>query len=146
MSSANKNSPNTKTTAVDSVMRICHPKLAASRGNHAPSIRPRRIYLNPTFTESITGVSSKESETIPRALYRHCQSPNFQCRTNWKTGVVGIWDNRATWRKVENNYQRHYRLLHRIRFEGCTLSGSKSMVQVSECDAADRSDPYQKYV
>ncbi len=104
------------------------------------------LYVNPRFTESIAGVSSKESEKILRALYRHCQSPNFQCRIKWKTGDLGVWDNRATWHKTENNYHGHYRLMQRITIEGCTLSGSKSMVQVSECDAADRSDSYHKYV
>ena len=88
------------------------------------------LYVNPTFTESVTGVSSKESETILGALYRHCQSPNFQCRIKWKTGDVGVWDNRATWHKAENNYHGHYRLMHRITIEGCTLSGSKSLAQV----------------
>ena len=29
-------------------------------------------------------------------LYRHCETPEFQCRFRWQPGSVAFWDNRSS--------------------------------------------------
>ena len=80
------------------------------------------LYVNPQFTTRIEGLSELESEAILNMLYAHCQQPEFQCRVQWRTGDVTMWDNRATWHKAINDYQGHRRYMHRVTVEGCALA------------------------
>ncbi len=84
----------------------------------------RGLYVNPQFTTQIDGLSKTESDAILSMLYTHCQQPEFQCRVQWRTGDVTMWDNRATWHKAINDYHGHRRYMHRVTVEGCRLEAA----------------------
>jgi len=82
------------------------------------------LYVNPTFTTEIEGLSKLESKAVLEMLYAHCARPEFHCRVRWRAGDVTIWDNRATWHKAINDYHGHRRLMHRVTVDGVALEAS----------------------
>ena len=43
-------------------------------------------------------------------------------RLQWQPGTVAIWDNRTSWHNAMNDYQGHYREMHRITLTGEPLA------------------------
>jgi len=82
----------------------------------------RCLYVNSDFTTHFDGWSVEDSAPLLRQLYAHGRQAEFTCRVRWKPGMLGMWDNRATWHKAINDYPGHRRLMHRITVEGCALT------------------------
>ncbi len=78
----------------------------------------RLIYVNPSFTTCLCGVSREESEAILSFLYRHCAHPNFQVRFHWEPHSVAFWDNRCTHHLALWDYYPNVRSGYRIQIEG----------------------------
>jgi taurine dioxygenase len=55
----------------------------------------KALFVNPNFTTSIKGLSRLESDALLQMLYRHCETPEFQCRFRWQPNSVAFWDNRC---------------------------------------------------
>lgn len=53
------------------------------------------LYVNPTFTQHIIGLEEPESKALLQELYLQIFMPEYQCRFQWETGSVAMWDNRA---------------------------------------------------
>ncbi len=76
------------------------------------------LYVNPTFTSHVCGVSKAESDAILGFLYRHCEHPNFQVRFRWEPHSVAFWDNRCTHHFAIWDYHPHTRSGYRIQIKG----------------------------
>lgn len=52
------------------------------------------LYVNEAFTESIEGLSKRESDAILQLLFRHVEAnTRAQCRVSWTPGTLVLWDN-----------------------------------------------------
>ncbi|MCP5084277.1 MAG: taurine dioxygenase [Alphaproteobacteria bacterium] len=80
----------------------------------------KMLFLNPTYTVRMDGMSEEESRPILDAVQRHCIRPEFTCRFRWSPGTVAIWDNLATQHYAVNDYQGHEREMFRTTFGGAT--------------------------
>jgi taurine dioxygenase len=80
------------------------------------------LYVNPGHTVGVKGLEGEEAFALLGALYEHAQQAEFQCRFEWRSGSVAIWDNRLTWHFAENNYHGERRLMHRITIAGERLA------------------------
>jgi alpha-ketoglutarate-dependent sulfate ester dioxygenase len=56
----------------------------------------RSLFVNPTFTRYIAGLSDRESRALLDLLYGQLARPEFTVRFRWEPGSVAFWDNRAT--------------------------------------------------
>ena len=103
--------------AEQAVQNAVHPAVIRH-----PDTGRKVLYVNPTFTVRFNGWTEEESKPLLDYLYTHAARPDFSCRVRWKSGSLGLWDNRATWHLALNDYHGHRRLMHRVTIEGKTLS------------------------
>lgn len=87
-----------------------------------PQSGKKALYVNPAFTVGIVGMAPEESLALLGRLYAHAVQPRFVHRFQWRPGSMAIWDNRCTWHQALNDYQGHYRLMHRITLDGGPLN------------------------
>jgi taurine dioxygenase len=55
----------------------------------------KALFVNRNFTTGIKGLNRLESDALLEMLYRHSETPEFQCRFRWQPGSVAFWDNRC---------------------------------------------------
>ena len=55
----------------------------------------KALYVNRNFTTRIVGLRKHESDALLEMLYRHSETPEFQCRFAWQPNSIAFWDNRA---------------------------------------------------
>ncbi|WP_179504607.1 MULTISPECIES: TauD/TfdA family dioxygenase [unclassified Sphingomonas] len=82
----------------------------------------RALYVNPSFTVRVLGLSDEASADLLARLYEHAKRPEFQEDFHWRPGSIAFWDNRSTWHYAYNDYHGHRREMHRITIEGVSLS------------------------
>ncbi len=58
--------------------------------------------------------SSIESDALLEMLYRHIETPEFQCRFRWQANSVAFWDNRCAQHHAMFDYFPHRRYGHRV--------------------------------
>jgi taurine dioxygenase len=51
-------------------------------------------------------------------LYRHCETPEFQCRFVWQPNSIAFWDNRSAMHHAMWDYFPHKRLGYRVTVKG----------------------------
>ncbi|MEM1432530.1 MAG: TauD/TfdA family dioxygenase [Pseudomonadota bacterium] len=52
------------------------------------------LYVNEAFTESIDGLSKRESDALLQLLFRHVEAnTRIQCRVQWQPNTLVLWDN-----------------------------------------------------
>src|SRR5713101_910304 len=78
------------------------------------------LYVNRGFTLRIPQLRRNESDALLEMLYRHIETPEFQCRFKWRAGSVAFWDNRAAQHHALFDYFPHRRYGHRV-----TVCGDK---------------------
>ena len=78
----------------------------------------RLLYVNPTFTTRLCGVSRDEGDAVLSYLYRHCENPNFLVRFRWEPDSVAFWDNRCTHHLALWDYYPNVRSGYRIQIKG----------------------------
>lgn len=61
-----------------------------------PRTGRQHLYVNPTFTRRISGMTPGESQLVLEAIYGAMTSPNLQYRHQWTEGEFCIWDERTT--------------------------------------------------
>jgi len=83
-----------------------------------PESGERLIFVNELFTTHIVGMKTKESDSLLKFLYKHCITPEYTCRFQWRSNSLAFWDNRATLHKPVNDYFPAHRRLERITIEG----------------------------
>ena len=78
----------------------------------------KSLFVNPSYTTHIAGVSKAESNAILNFLYQHAQNPDFQVRFRWKQNSVAFWDNRCTWHQAIWDYFPDTRTGYRVTVAG----------------------------
>lgn len=83
-----------------------------------PRTGRKMLYVNGGFTIHFVGQTREESLPLLQQLLDAALTETNQCRLQWKPGTIAIWDNRTTWHNAMNDYQGHYREMHRITLSG----------------------------
>ena len=76
--------------------------------------------MNRTFTTRITQLTKRESDAILEMLFAHIESPEFQCRFQWRPGSLAFWDNRCAQHHALWDYYPHRRHGLRVTVKGDT--------------------------
>ena len=85
--------------------------------SHPLSKRPA-LYVNPSFTTKIEGLSKKESHAILELLFAHQFRPEFQVRFQWSVNAIALWDNRSAQHFAMWDYWPQPRQGHRVTIRG----------------------------
>src|ERR671910_947401 len=78
----------------------------------------KALYVNRNFTTHIAGLRKNESDALLEMLYRHSETPEFQCRFAWQPNSIAFWDNRAAMHHAMWDYFPHKRLGYRVTVKG----------------------------
>ncbi len=82
-----------------------------------PVTDKKGLFVNPSMTSAIKDMDRRESDYLLRYLFDHLTTPEYQCRHQWRTGDLAVWDNRLSLHYALFDYTEH-RLMHRIVIEG----------------------------
>ena len=93
-------------TAVHSAANYGHPDQQAEHPvvRKHPETGRSSLFVNQQFTRRIPQLDRDESAALLNFLYAHSTQPHFGCRYSWRTGTIGIWDNRCTQHCAVNDY------------------------------------------
>lgn len=83
-----------------------------------PETGEKLLFVNPTFTTHIVGVSREESDAILGLLFSWIPSPDWSVRWRWREGDVALWDNRSTTHFATADYGDTRRIMHRVTLAG----------------------------
>lgn len=83
-----------------------------------PETGERALFVNPTFTSHLVGLSHRESSSLLRLLYDHIAQPERTVRWRWRVGDLAFWDNRATAHYAVSDYGEQHRRMHRVTLAG----------------------------
>ena len=74
------------------------------------------LFVNPSYTSHIVGLSAKESRMLLRFLFTHLTSPDFVYRHRWEEGDIVVWDELATLHLAPDaaDYAPHKRRVVRV--------------------------------
>ena len=76
------------------------------------------LFVNRGFTLRIPQLRKNESDALLEMLYRHIETPEFQCRFKWQPNSVAFWDNRCAQHHALWDYYPHKRYGHRVTICG----------------------------
>jgi len=85
-----------------------------------PDTGRKALFVNRYFTSHIVQLGAEESAGLLDTLYRHLESPVFQCRFKWQVGSLAFWDNRSAQHYAVWDYYPHRRFGYRV-----TVCGDK---------------------
>lgn len=74
----------------------------------------KALYVNRGFTTRIRQLPGPDSDAVLEMLYRHIETPEFQCRFRWRPNSIAFWDNRATQHRALFDYQGERRYGQRV--------------------------------
>lgn len=83
-----------------------------------PETGKRAIYVNTAFTDSINGLTKKESDWLLEHLYAQAANPEYQCRFRWTPNALAFWDNRASQHFAASDYFPQRRVMERVTVKG----------------------------
>jgi taurine dioxygenase len=92
-----------------------------------PDSGRRLLFVNSFYTTKINGLSKTESAKLLEFLFRHIETPEFQCRFRWRPYSVAFWDNRCTQHRAIWDYFPQKRSGFRIQVEGRAPVGVHAM-------------------
>ncbi len=74
------------------------------------------LFVNPSYTTHIEGLSAKESRTILSFLFAHMTNAEFVYRHRWQDGDIVVWDELATLHLAPDpsDYDPHPRRVVRV--------------------------------
>jgi len=90
-----------------------------------PRTGRRGIYVSPTFTTYIDGMTTSESQHILSYLYNHIASPQFCQRVSWQQNQVTMWDNRSLSHKGLSDDVSELRIVQRVSIRGTSPRNHK---------------------
>ena len=77
-------------------------KIGEQYSNEHPIIRThpetgkKILYVNPTYTKKIVGLSDDESSDLLNYIFKHQERLDLSCRFKWTENAIAILDNRST--------------------------------------------------
>ncbi|MCB2072144.1 MAG: TauD/TfdA family dioxygenase [Novosphingobium sp.] len=74
----------------------------------------RALFVNPTYTVKIEGLSHKESRHILNFLFNHIAQSDFVYRHRWRDGDIVVWDELVTLHLAPDDYAPHKRRVVRV--------------------------------
>jgi taurine dioxygenase len=77
----------------------------------------KALYVNQEFTTRINGLTKPESDALLQMLWRHIETPEFQCRFRWQANSVAFWDNRCAQHHAMWDYFPQRRHGYRVTVE-----------------------------
>lgn len=84
-----------------------------------PETGEKALYVNPGFTQYITGVSAHESRRLLGLFFEELGRPEYTVRFKWEPGSIAFWDNRSAVHLAPSDLvTEHDRRLYRITLEG----------------------------
>lgn len=92
----------------DEAPHFIHPLVAEH-----PISGSKSIYLCPSSTKRIDGMSKSEADPLLSFLSGYITDPFFSCRYRWKKGTVAIWDNRVVIHRALSDFLGARREMHR---------------------------------
>jgi taurine dioxygenase len=78
----------------------------------------KALFVNPVFTQRISGLKHAESTALLELFHRHTQHPDFQVRIKWEPDTIAMWDNRCTQHRVAADNLAALRKMERITLAG----------------------------
>ena len=78
----------------------------------------KALFVNYGFTTRIVQLARTESDAVLQFLYRHVETPEFQCRFRWQVNSVAFWDNRCVQHHAMWDYYPQRRHGHRVTIKG----------------------------
>jgi taurine dioxygenase len=78
----------------------------------------KALFVNGGFTTRITRLARAESDAVLQFLFRHLETPEFQCRFRWQVNSVAFWDNRCVQHHAMWDYYPQRRHGHRVTIKG----------------------------
>lgn len=78
------------------------------------------LFVNRGFTTRIPQLKRHESGAVLEMLYRHIETPEFQCRFTWQPDSVAFWDNRCAQHHAMWDYFPNRRSGWRVTVKGDT--------------------------
>ena len=103
---------NTKRGDPDADRERMHPAVLKS-----PLTGRKGLYVNPTYTLRLDGMSEEASRPILEQIFAHCALPEHCLRIRWQQNMVVVWDNFATQHYAINDYHGYRREMRRIAFD-----------------------------
>ncbi len=76
------------------------------------------LFVNRGFTTRIVQLARHESDAMLEMLFRHIETPEFQCRFKWRADSIAFWDNRSAQHHAMFDYHPHRRYGHRVTICG----------------------------
>jgi taurine dioxygenase len=78
----------------------------------------RSLFANRGFTTRLPELTKGESDALLEMLFRHTETPEFQCRFRWQRHSVAFWDNRCALHRATFDYHPAVRHAHRVTIKG----------------------------
>jgi taurine dioxygenase len=78
----------------------------------------KALFVNGGFTTRIPQLKRAESDALLQFLFRHVETPEFQCRFRWQVNSVAFWDNRCVQHHAMWDYYPQRRHGHRVTIKG----------------------------
>jgi len=78
----------------------------------------RALFVNRGFTTRICQLTKPESDALLQFLFRHVETPEFQCRFRWRARSLAFWDNRCVQHHAMWDYYPQRRHGHRVTIRG----------------------------
>ena len=72
------------------------------------------LYINPSFTSQIVGMTTTDSNNLLSYLFNFMCKPEFQIRFKWTPNTLVVWDNRCTMHYAIGDYMPEKRVMHRV--------------------------------
>ena len=76
------------------------------------------LYVDRGFTTHIPQLKKHESAAVLEMLFRHIETPHFQCRFQWENNSIAFWDNRSAQHQAIFDYFPQKRYGHRVTVAG----------------------------
>ena len=83
-----------------------------------PETGDRSLFVNPLFTDNITGLRKRESDAFLALLYETAVAAERVVRWKWELGDVAFWDNRCTMHYALLDFGASRRRMLRVALEG----------------------------